>query len=113
MIFSYFVFTKIQRRISMPDIRTLLNSGRNAQELVNEYGRDVVISELQEMAGDDMADVALRASLELGDQRLIALASRVVLCGSYPAAATRLAAQNNFAPDLWEIRRKILRKKKK
>lgn len=94
------------------DIRTSLNQGINAQRLVDQYGRQAVVDEIFEMTGDDMADVALAAAIELDDKRLIALASRIILCGSYGQRATRLAAQNNRDLDLEDTRRKFIRKEK-
>jgi len=65
--------------------------------------------ELTELAYDDRADEALQEALKIGAARVVNLASRIVLCsGSYSEESRLLAAQNNFDPDLEEIRRKIL-----
>lgn len=93
------------------DIRTLLNQGASAQRVVDEHGRQAVIDEIIEMTGDDMADVALTAAIELDDKRLVALASRIILCGSYGPRATRLAAQKNGDMDLQKIKENILQEK--
>ncbi|MEK7083073.1 MAG: hypothetical protein AAB972_02785 [Patescibacteria group bacterium] len=90
------------------DIQTCLRQGVDAQKLVNQCGRQAVIDEIQELIVDDMADVALTAAIALDDRRLVALASRIILCGNYGPKATRLAAENNGDVDLRKIREKIL-----
>jgi len=95
------------------DIRTLLNQGMGARRVVDEHGRQAVVQEILEMTGDDMADVALAAAIELGEQRIVALASRMILCsGDYGPRAERLAAEKNGDIDLRKIREEILRKGK-
>jgi hypothetical protein len=100
------------------DIRTALKQGQSAMGLVAEVGLEAVLEEMQEMTGDDMAHVTLRAAVELleneslkEDQRIISLmhrASRVILCGSYGMESTRLAAQYNNDPGLEGTRQRIL-----
>lgn len=94
----------------MADIRTLLNEGTSAQQVASEYGCDSLYREIEEMCGDDMANVALRAAMQIGNRRLIRLASRIVLCGGYSAEVKKIAAENNQDLDLGEIRKKILRR---
>jgi hypothetical protein len=104
------------------DIRTALNQGSSATRLVAEVGLEAVLEEMREMTGDDMADVTLKAALELlksddfkNERRLLslkALAARIILCGSYGERASVLAAQQNTDLDLAEVRKKILTQKK-
>ena len=93
------------------DIRTELSQGISAQRVVDKYGRKAVIEEIMEMTGQ-MADVALTTAIELDEKRIIALASRIILCGDYGPRATRLAAQYNRDADLEDERRKFVRKEK-